>query len=71
MQTITTCEELFRLLTRTDYRSRYLAAKATRTCVSCGKPTETFRDCLARLEYDTSAICEECQDRYFKISNIS
>lgn len=57
--------ELFRVFTSPDYKSRFLGAKASATCLVCGKKSVRFPSLLAKLEYDISALCYECQSRFF------
>jgi hypothetical protein len=54
------------LIVSPQYASRYMLAKTMRTCIVCGNPAHTFGDCPARLKYESSGICEQCQERYFK-----
>jgi hypothetical protein len=59
-------EELLAIFRSPDYRARFLQAKATSTCVFCGKPAQLFRDTPASFEYTISALCQDCQDKYFR-----
>jgi uncharacterized CHY-type Zn-finger protein len=36
-----------------------------RSCVTCGKPANEFRDELSRKEYGISGMCQDCQDIVF------
>ena len=58
-------QELIRVLSDEEVvlRSRY--AKGNRTCKICGGTARSFRTPFSRLEYDISAICQDCQDYYF------
>ena len=56
---------LMDIFNREDYQSLYFKAKRTRTCLVCGKQARAFRCQSSRLEYDVSALCEQCQDKYF------
>lgn len=58
-------KELFVLSARTDYMAKYIKAKATKTCIRCGKSANDFRDPCFQIEYRVSALCQECQDRIF------
>jgi hypothetical protein len=49
-----------------EYKTRYRSAKSTHTCLMCGNPARGFRDEWAKLRYEISALCQECQDRYFE-----
>jgi hypothetical protein len=59
-------DELLRIFSSPDYRGRFLQAKATSTCLLCGKPARLFRDTSASFEYRISALCQDCQDKYFR-----
>jgi hypothetical protein len=59
-------DELIRIFSSPDYRGRFLQAKATSTCLLCGKPARLFRDPPASFEYRISALCQDCQDKYFR-----
>lgn len=60
---------LFDVLCAEDYGARYLHAKKTRTCLACGNPVLLIPDKSKRLEYDVSALCPDCQARYFTLSS--
>ena len=62
---LTPLEELFERLSDNKTALRYASAKANKTCKICGERAVLFRDALAKLEYDVSAICQRCQDKYF------
>ena len=62
---LTPLEELFEKLSDSRTASRYGSVKANKTCKICGGRAVLFRDALAKLEYDVSAICQRCQDKYF------
>jgi hypothetical protein len=47
------------------YRENYLRAKASGTCIHCGKPAVGFKDASSSLEYRVSALCQRCQDTLF------
>lgn len=38
-------------------------------CFDCGKKVKNFRDEISKKEYQISALCQECQDIYFKESD--
>ena len=38
------------------------------SCVTCGGEARIFRDDLSRKEYTISAMCQDCQDSVFGIS---
>ena len=45
-------------------RARSLAI-AGRSCVTCGKRADLFRDSLSVKEYNISGMCQICQDKVF------
>ena len=45
-------------------RARSLAI-AGRSCVTCGKRADLFRDSLSVKEYHISGMCQICQDKVF------
>jgi hypothetical protein len=57
--------ELVMMFTSADYKSRYAQAKASGTCIRCGEKAVEFNYAHTRLEYSVSALCEECQGRFF------
>lgn len=57
--------ELFECLSSNDYQVNYTVAKSNFTCIMCGREAGDFRDAAMRLEYDISALCQECQDACF------
>ena len=59
-------QHLLKFLSGSAYKANYAAAKASRTCIMCGKPAMVFRDASARLEYNVSALCQSCQDEFFE-----
>jgi hypothetical protein len=63
---MTRIEELLRKLSVSSYSSDYQEAKTKRICILCNEPAEDFQNKGAELEYSISAICQKCQDRYFK-----
>jgi len=63
---MTRIEELLGKLSVSSYRSDYQDAKARRICIVCKEPAGNFRNKGAEFEYSISAICQTCQDRYFK-----
>jgi len=56
--------ELRQKLDNGDYGKNYTGAKATGSCIICGRPAKKFRDAAAKLEYAISALCQNCQDEY-------
>jgi hypothetical protein len=42
---------------------------AGNTCVRCGGFAVAFRDTSSKLEYMVSALCQECQDQCYSMSN--
>jgi len=57
--------ELLEVLSDPRYKASYARAKATATCIKCKKPARTYRDASAKLEYDVSGLCQDCQDYFF------
>jgi hypothetical protein len=58
-------DDLLAIVTSRDYKVRFLNARASSTCVVCLKPAVRFLNASAMVEYSISALCQECQDRYF------
>lgn len=58
--------ELIRILSESSVSQSESRARATQTCKLCGGPARSFRDWVSELEYKISAICQQCQNRYFK-----
>jgi phosphoribosyl-dephospho-CoA transferase len=58
-------KQLLDALSSVGYLSRYRYAKSTRACLMCGSPASSFRDEWGKLEYNVSALCQSCQDKYF------
>jgi hypothetical protein len=50
-------------------RARSLAI-AGRSCVTCGKRADLFRDSLSVKEYHISGMCQKCQDEIFSEDSI-
>jgi len=61
-----TLDELIDKLTHETAKSRYSKAKAEKTCVLCRNPAVSFRTTVAKLEYNVSGLCQDCQDKYFQ-----
>jgi len=59
-------DELIQIVNAPNYKARYLNAKATTTCLACGRPACLFRDFPAVFEYRISGLCQDCQDKYFR-----
>ena len=57
--------ELLECLSSASYQMNYTVAKSNFSCILCGQETGEFRDAAARLEYDVSALCQDCQDKCF------
>lgn len=55
-------EELVEIFSSPRHKAMYTMAKATFTCIRCGRPARIFRDASARLEYGVSALCQACQE---------
>ncbi len=58
-------EKLSEFFSDVRYQENLAAAKATGTCVLCNKPANAFRTLPAKIEYEVSAICQQCQDKLF------
>lgn len=58
-------ETLLDLFAAPTYEASFVIAKASGTCIMCGGRARAFQDAWARLEYDLSALCQRCQDKYF------
>jgi hypothetical protein len=59
-------EEILRIFSAEDYKAKYLHAKASGTCISCGSRIDNFlQNPYSNLEYRISALCQDCQDRFF------
>ena len=58
--------DLLKVFSASTYRSDYANAKATNTCIRCGKTVAPFSNTSAKMEYLISALCEQCQDEWFK-----
>lgn len=58
-------EELLDFFSKSSYEANYSRAKSTRTCAMCGERAESFKCASAKLEYEISALCQKCQDKYF------
>lgn len=63
---VTQLEKFSVLCTDTNYHQNLSIAKATRTCVMCHNTATFFRDLPAKVEYEISALCQDCQDELFK-----
>jgi hypothetical protein len=57
--------ELIEVLSDPKYKASYANAKATGTCIKCKKPAGSYRTTLAKLEYELSGLCQNCQDYFF------
>ena len=60
-----TLDELIKVLSEPEVSLRNHRARATKTCKICGGRARWFRDAASEFEYKISAICQDCQDRYF------
>jgi hypothetical protein len=63
--------ELLKIFSAPQYKATYARAKATGTCIRCGKPAKLFRDASAKFEYTVSALCQGCQDECLNENNHS
>ena len=43
----------------------YTLAQAGKQCVVCGKRAEKFRDEIGCKDYNTTGLCQKCQDNTF------
>lgn len=57
---------LLELFSAGDYKSNYINAKTTHTCINCGDRVNGFRNAAVKLEYSISALCPNCQDNIYK-----
>lgn len=62
---MTKAMDLLEVFSNPTYKDSYAHAKATSTCIRCRKPAKTYRDASSRLEYEVSALCQNCQDYFF------
>jgi hypothetical protein len=62
-------DELIKVLSEPEVAVRNCRARADRTCKLCGGPARRFRDAISEFEYQISAICQGCQDKYFYPGN--
>jgi hypothetical protein len=62
---MTKAMELIEVLSDPKYRASYANAKASGTCIKCKKPARNYRTTSAKLEYDVSGLCQNCQDYFF------
>jgi hypothetical protein len=58
-------QELLECLSANNYQTNYAIAKSNYSCIMCGRPVGKFRDAATKLEYDISALCQQCQDDCF------
>ena len=58
--------ELISVLSEPAVHLRDTSARATHTCKICSGPARWFRNALSEFEYRVSAICQDCQDKYFR-----
>jgi hypothetical protein len=65
-QKMKTLDELIQKLTHESAKGRYSKAKTDKTCILCRNPAVRFRTTVAKLEYNVSALCQDCQDKYFQ-----
>ncbi|MCP3873075.1 MAG: hypothetical protein GY699_07975 [Desulfobacteraceae bacterium] len=61
--------ELIEILSNEEVQARTLSARANQECKICGNPADTFHNLLAKIEYDLSIICEDCQQYYYLYQN--
>ena len=62
---MSTLQMFLELVSSPEYRNRYTTAKNTGTCIWCGEAAQEFKNALAKLEYNCSALCEKCQGELF------
>ena len=58
--------ELIEVLSKPEVSNRDSFARSTHTCKLCGNSARWFRDAVSEFEYRVSAICQRCQDRFFR-----
>jgi hypothetical protein len=56
------------ICSKPTYRTDYTIAKANSICVRCRGLAVAFRDAASRLEYRISALCQQCQDQCFSLT---
>jgi len=59
--------EIESLLSKLTGVSR-VGAVAEASCATCGGEASVFRDDVSRKEYTISAMCQDCQDSFFGVS---
>ena len=64
---MTKLQEMLEVLSAPNYRAMYLKARATSTCMRCGRLVKAVEGRWEDLEYKCSALCRNCRDYY--ISN--
>lgn len=62
---MTNLEKLSDLFSNVHYQENLAVAKSTETCVRCSRPAHDFRSLPAKVEYEVSALCQDCQDELF------
>lgn len=63
---MTKVQRLLDIFSQPEYSIRYRSAKSTHTCLICNNPARVFRDEWAKLQYEVSALCQRCQDKYLE-----
>ena len=61
-----TLDELINILSDPEVSIRNCLARASGMCKLCGEDACNFRDAASEFEYRVSAICQNCQDKYFR-----
>ena len=64
-------EKLMDCLSSPSYDARYRNAKASESCILCGRRVKEFHTLSAKFEYQISALCEPCQRACFSNTNSS
>lgn len=64
---MTDLEKLSDLFSDARYPENLAVAKTNETCVRCNRPAREFRSLPAKVEYEISALCQDCQDELFSL----
>ena len=67
---MTQLEKLVRPSSSDGYILKYTHAKATCTCIRCEKPAYLFRNTGSIMEYNISALCQNCQDEFLDMKKL-
>jgi len=61
---MTNLQKFLDFLSKPDYATKFIAAKNSNICVMCKKSAKEFSTEVSKFEYNTSALCERCQNTY-------